>query len=125
MNTQPVPKVSREDVLRIVRRDYPADAAARAIPVLDRYGAKPFHVAQPRVQLAVLKLAKGDLAALEHYIERACQDFRDVIAWAEYPAYHAHSPSRMEPEERENLIAADWAQYQEWLSHRSHEPGDA
>ncbi len=33
-------------------------------------------------RMAILVLAKGDLAQLVHYTERAKIDFRDVIMWA-------------------------------------------
>ena len=38
-----------------------------------------------RVQLAVLALSEGDPARLAGLVEAARQDWRDVVAWAEYP----------------------------------------
>jgi hypothetical protein len=38
-----------------------------------------------RVHLAILKLSEGDPEKLLDYIEAARIDYRDVLAWAEYP----------------------------------------
>lgn len=37
-----------------------------------------------RVVRCVLYLAQGDMQQLDHYVERARYDWRDVIYWAEY-----------------------------------------
>jgi hypothetical protein len=83
VDEQPVPSVSDEDVIRIVRRDFP----------------QPLHA-----------------AVLESQIEIACEDYRDVIAPAEYPAYSRHSAGKsLTVDKRAILYAADWAQYTAWL----------
>jgi hypothetical protein len=38
-----------------------------------------------RVQLAILVLAEGDLAAVERLVADANTDYRDILFWAEYP----------------------------------------
>lgn len=68
----------------------------------------------PRVRLAVLKLAGGDMQRLADHIEVANRDWRDVIAAAEYPAAF-RLPFQAAPSEQESAYAADWRQYQEWL----------
>ena len=71
---------------------------------------------QLRVRLAVLKLADGDLQALRREIDVVRSDYRDVLAYAEYPEYMQKvSPSAELAEvEREKIIRADWTQYQSW-----------
>jgi hypothetical protein len=42
-------------------------------------------LAEPeRVQVAILKLADGDLNSVEHYVDQAILDYRDVLYWAFY-----------------------------------------
>ena len=68
----------------------------------------------PRIQLAVLKLSEGDLDRLAHYAEVAQQDFRDVLAWAEYPGAMRRGPG-LPPKEAAQIRQRDRAQYEEWL----------
>ncbi len=58
---QPTPSVSRADVERVVRRDFPKGAALEVLTALDRYGVEEYELERDRVQLAVLKLARGNL----------------------------------------------------------------
>jgi hypothetical protein len=74
-----------DDVRRKVERMWlDADARERAWALLDRYGEGD-EAGRARVQLAALKLCEGSLDALERWIETARQDFRDLLAYAEYP----------------------------------------
>jgi hypothetical protein len=69
--------------VRIVRRDFAPGEAPQVEPLLrERDPALP-----PRVALAVLKLASGVLEAVRANLEAASRDWRDVIAYAEYPSY--------------------------------------
>ena len=40
---------------------------------------------QERLQLALIKLSRGDLRKLGHLLEDALKDPRDILYWAEYP----------------------------------------
>jgi len=114
---QPIPEVTEEDVLRVVRRDFPANFNS-AILVLNEYGTESWQREQPRVRMAVLKVAQGDLDALKQAVNAAKRDFRDIVAAAEYPNYFRAwrvTGGDVSREERQKMIAADWTQYQEWL----------
>ena len=52
--------------------------------MLDRAQAKAGQELGARVELAALLLSAGDLRKLEHYLEQAVLDSRDVIYWAFY-----------------------------------------
>jgi len=39
-----------------------------------------------RVRFDILQLCESDVAKVRHYVAVAHADYRDVIAWAEYPA---------------------------------------
>lgn len=70
-----------------------------------------------RVQLAVLKLSEGDAEKLKRFIDAARIDFRDVLAWAEYPQQLRTGATRFNTpqEEYEAILAADRQQYESWL----------
>jgi hypothetical protein len=67
-----------------------------------------------RVALAILKLSDGDLSKLLDAITCARTDFRDVLAWAEYPESMRLGPSGDAAEIRV-ARARDRAQYLRWL----------
>lgn len=114
---QRIPRVTDEDVARVVRRDMAPSEQQEAISALSQYGAEAWHPEAARVRLAALKLADGSLVQLRKYVELACLDYRDVLISAEYPAYRAGSMQRRWPRGgRAAAVAADWAQYSTWLS---------
>jgi hypothetical protein len=122
---QPVPSVSEGDVERVVRRDYSAEQINQVLAALREYGRETWHRERNRVQLAVLKLAAGDLNALHSHLEIAKRDYRDVIAFAEYPGYFTKVPPNAKPSDpaHAEVIDADWKQYQQWLSDNPRQNG--
>jgi hypothetical protein len=111
---QPAPNVTHADVERIVRRDFPSEQFEQALAILDEYGKERFHREIDRVQLAVLKLAKGDLVMLRREIDTAKCDYRDILAPAEYPEYRFDT-AKLPPEIQKEVISKDWQQYTAWL----------
>ena len=111
---QPVPDVSQSDVARIVGRDFAAEVRERVGELLDRT-EEPL---SPRVALAVLKLSDGDVEALAANVEVARADWRDVIAYAEYPEYmrSVGFASSVSDQRKREIIESDWQQYQSWLN---------
>lgn len=116
---QPTPAVTSEDVEPIVRRDFPDDDFDKALAVLSGYETSNQQSEPYRVQLAALKLANGDLGALRYHIISANNDYRDIIAAAEYPVYmlQGSSITNLTECEKKLIIDSDWRQYKEWLQH--------
>jgi len=56
-----------------------------ATAMLLQYGNSASENEPERVRLAILKLAGSDLLELKRMVEGAKEDYRDIIAWAEYP----------------------------------------
>lgn len=114
---QPIPSVTVEDVERIVRRDFPADAFDKVMAMLAEYGTLAWQREPVRVRLAALKLAKGKISELRRHVELAKVDYRDVLAPAEYPNYLLKGPDveRMPEVRRNQVIEDDWNQYTAWL----------
>ena len=104
---QPVPIVNTADVDRVIKRDFGVAMFEHVTAELDGYGSTN----PARVRLAILKLAGGDIEKLRKHVKVANSDWRDVIAWAEYPEYMSHSPPVLDS----RIVEADWKQYQEWL----------
>jgi hypothetical protein len=113
---QPIPKVSEADVRRIIQRDFPSGEENFIMEMLNEFGRD--NPAVNRVHLAILKLSGGDLDRLREVLEITRQDFRDVIAPAEYPSYSKLNHSRLSElteDEKGEIIQKDWRQYQDWL----------
>ena len=115
MRQQPVPSLTDSDFQRLVTREFPLEHTAAARAILARYGGQSWQRESIRVQIAVMKLANGNLAKLDEFMKVAEQDYRDVLSWAEYPAYHRTGP-RSADAERQAAMDEDWIQYQQWLA---------
>lgn len=121
MAEQRTPLVSRDDVQRVVRRDFPAAEFSAALTVLGEYSSNiGGEAGEARVQLAALRLALGDLTELRRHIAAARQDYRDVLAAAEYPeaSIRWSAMDSLPDKERQKIYDSDWDQYQEWLEYR-------
>ena len=75
-----VPTVTADDVLRIIRRDFPD-----ALP--NELLAELGHFEQHRVHAAILKLSEGNRERVDQFVQLADQDFRDVLTLAESPSF--------------------------------------
>jgi len=117
---QRIPNVSRDDVLRVIRRDFPAADADEVLALLDRYGTESRELGRARVQLAVLKLAGGSVPEVARQVEAAKRDYRDVLAEAEYPENLTAvlRPGPVGVEEQRSMDDRDWEQYRIWLERR-------
>jgi hypothetical protein len=106
---QPVPQVTSVDVERIVERDFKYEFTT-VMALLNE-------LVTARVQLAALKLANGSVEKLRSNIESAKRDYRDIIAFAEYPEYHKKGfrVSELSADEQTQIIKSDWRQYEGWL----------
>jgi hypothetical protein len=119
VNTQPTPEVNRNDVVRVIRRDFPGLSEGDILAVLDLYGKASWERERDRVQLAILKLADGDLKALKRHTEAACCDYRDILAPAEYPKHSKLGWSaRSTRGEFSKIYEDDWNHYQQWLTRK-------
>jgi hypothetical protein len=114
---QPIPKVTDEDVKRIASRDFGQKHLSQVLDILQEYGKQVWNrPGSPRVRLAILKLANGDVEQLEKYTKTAIDDFRDVVSQAEYPRYTAEIGfDRVAAKIKRAVIDDDWKQYCEWL----------
>jgi hypothetical protein len=66
-----------------VRREFHAEDQQAVLKALSCYGAQSHEREKERVLRAVLYLADGDKEAVNHLVEQARRDYRDVLLWAE------------------------------------------
>ena len=105
---------SREWVLSKIAEVFPGVGPDDVLKRLDRYDGG----ARDRVHLAILKLCEGSLDRLEQWVATAIQDYRDVLALAEYRREFARTPaelSKMSGEEVQALRDQDRREYLAWL----------
>lgn len=70
-----------------------------------------------RVQLAIVKLSDEDHRdSPTHYLDAARADYRDVLAWAEYPQQLRPDWFTLSVTERAKVLKADRQQYARWLA---------
>jgi hypothetical protein len=70
-----------------------------------------------RVQFAVVKLADEDgHDSPRHYVDAACADHRDVLAWAESPQQLRPDWFSLSVTDRAKVTKADRQQYARWLA---------
>jgi len=86
--------------------------AAQAI--LDGFTGDSLPDTRARVALAILKIAGADRQQLENWTSAANADYRDVLAWAEYPRL-MQAGARIDPRRRQQLAAEDERAYAAWL----------
>ena len=111
-------QISKKTVLDKIKIYWPDLKSREVLSILNKYGDEDYHKEQVRVHLAILKLSEGQLDKLESYLESARSDYRDVLAWAEYPeemmlGYTAKS--QMTPDQITELRRRDREQYLNWL----------
>lgn len=120
-------QATRELVRRKVRRYWP-ERVDQVISMLESSivlidGGERWEEERARVQLAVIKLAEGAHDELESCIEMARRDYRDVLAYAEYPEEMrtgVAAVGKLPPYEEKELRlmrARDCQQYEDWLMH--------
>jgi hypothetical protein len=109
-------ELTPEVVDLLVERLFPLEERSAAVAILDRYGSA-LHEREPvRVRVAALKLSGGNLAELERVIGQAKRDYRDVLAWAEYPDELVQPTWRLPEDQVARIRGADRAQYLAWLA---------
>jgi hypothetical protein len=98
-------------VLKKVKKYWPDVDPQEIIDVIKEGGSE-------RVQLAIIKLSKGEREQLPGLVKMAKADWRDVLAYAEYPEAMKTGPiamMKMSPDEAKAIRQRDKRQYQKWL----------
>ena len=78
-------RISRDKILKKITQYWPEVDPQLILNILEEYGVESYEREQSRVQLAIIKLSEGDRGRLEENVILAKTDYRDVLAYAEYP----------------------------------------
>jgi hypothetical protein len=102
-----------DKLLAKIRQVFPDAEPADVQRQLDEYTGPE----RLRVQLAVVKLSDEDhRGSPTHYLDAARTDYRDVLAWAEYPQQLRPDWFTLSVIERARVLKADRQQYARWLA---------
>ena len=106
-----------EDILQAKLQKLFPDPEKRsaAEAALRRYGTESCENEPARVRLAVLKISGGDLELIRRNIATAKRDYRDILAYAEYPRQMGQDSWKLSSAQNRALVAADLQEYEEWL----------
>lgn len=105
-------------VLKKVARYWPDEDLRKIMSILDEYGAVSSERCRTRVQLAILKMSEGQRDQLPELVRMAKGDYRDVLAYAEYPEQMRLGfvgMSKLSSDELEAIKRRDRKQYRKWL----------
>jgi hypothetical protein len=105
-------------VLTKIKRMWPDADPHEILDLLNEYGTESYETGRTRVHLAILKLSEGDRERLPDLVKMAKADWRDVLAYAEYPEEMKTDPSKMRDmtgSEARSVRQRDREQYEKWL----------
>lgn len=111
-------RITRGKVLEKVAQYWPDVNPREIMDILDEYGIESSERGRARVHLAIVKLSEGQRDRLEELVEMAKRDYRDVLAYAEYPEEMRMGfvrVSQLPTEEVQAMRRRDREQYLEWL----------
>jgi hypothetical protein len=111
-------RITRHKVLEKIAQYWPDVDPQEVMNVLDKYGVESHERGRARVQLAILKLSEGERERLKELVGIAKRDFRDVLAYAEYPEEMSIGfigVSQLSSIEVKELRKRDKEQYLNWL----------
>ena len=107
---------SRELVISKIEKDFNKKYRELAKSGLELYGTENHEIERERVQMAILKLANGNIDELSRLVKIAKKDYRDVIALAEYPEeMKLNNVKEIDEKELESIRKRDRRQYLDWL----------
>jgi hypothetical protein len=110
---QPFAKVDDKTLERIIHREFGnrASEVKRKLQGVKSDTPK----GKNRISAAIIKLAGEDINAIDNFIEISDNDFRDVLARAEYPGCFDLDFDRIKKDKMKQVYFADWKDYSNWL----------
>jgi hypothetical protein len=90
------PASGRDAVIAAIQNAFPERDWGQVLVLVDTYGVESYERERERVQLAILKLSKGNEEKLREFVAVAKQDYRDVLLWADNPEEAKFTPEKHE-----------------------------
>jgi hypothetical protein len=69
----------RDEILILIRRNFPEAAVSAVLEMLDCYGARADEPERIGVQIAIVKLSEGQISKIQYFVEAAKRDYRDLL----------------------------------------------
>ncbi len=71
--------VTSEDIEAAVTAAFPANKVQEVMQVLNTYKGEEAH----RIQMCIVVLSDHDISKVEHFVQQAAKDYRDILLWAD------------------------------------------
>lgn len=110
---QPVAQISDQLLDKLIDRDFKnsADKVKTILNNIDS-NSKP---GQNRIAACILKLAEKNFDALDGLINKANEDYRDIILWAEYPRCAKLGFGQLDKKQMKQIYLDDFIEFTNWL----------
>ncbi len=112
--TQPFAKVDSKTLERIIQREFGNRASEVKQKLLQITSNIPD--SKNRISAAIIKLADKNINAIDNFVEVSNNDYRDVLAKAEYPRCFTLGFGEMGKSKMKQIFLADWRDYLNWLN---------
>ena len=114
LGIQPATKVTTNQLERIIAREFPKNIDEVTLKFYKVKGDNPNGI--NRITAAIVKLANKDLSSLDHYIEIANANYRDILSQAEYPRCSKLGFGDFNKKKMKSIYLDDWREYSKWLN---------
>ena len=113
LGQEPASKVSDKKLQRLMQREF----GSRAGEVNQKFQRinSDTPSGKNRFSAAILKLANRDFDRIDYYINICNDDFRDVVASAEYPLRAKLGFNKIAGWKKRKIYLSDWKEYSNWL----------
>ena len=110
---QPVAKISDQLLDTLIERDYKSNVAIvkTKLNTIDSDN----QAGKNRIAAGILKLADKNLEALDELIEKANEDSRDIMMWAEYPRCAKIGFGELDKKQMKKIYIDDFIEFSNWL----------
>lgn len=109
---QPVAKISNAELEFLIDREFPKNTDLVKLKLTEIQSDS--QNGKNRIVAAILKLAKSDLNKMDFLINKANEDFRDIVSEAEYPRASRNGFELPNEKELRTDYLNDWNEYLEW-----------
>jgi hypothetical protein len=113
LGQEPASKISDKTLERLLEREF-GSRAGEVNQKLQRINSDSPN-GKNRFSAAILKLANSDFEKIDYYINLCNDDFRDVVAAAEYPERMKFAFHKIARWKKRQIYLSDWNQYSRWL----------
>ena len=109
---QPVAKITDDQLNFLIHREFPNNIELIE-KKLDKIKSDSKQ-GKNRISAAVLRIANKELEKIDFLIKKANEDFRDIVAEAEYPKSLSYGFGKRNENERKDDYLKDWEDYSDW-----------